>query len=140
MRGSTLYICFSLLRHCAYKTLLRRSQCGQRWIYFAEMLQLQHRQLATERRAEGGGGGGETRRKSANLFLCSLSWQLEAEKVGGWEKGDHYCEALFLITLSANVFSIVFPFLIELKVYIPEPWTRSWKKCQRMTSSLKCLS
>ena len=44
-----------------------------------------------------------------------MSWQLEAEKVGGWEKGDHYSEALFLITLRANVFSIVFPFFDRIK-------------------------
>ena len=83
------------IRHCCDDHNLGREVGGFRRV----VLQLQHRQLATERRAEVGGGGGDARRKSANLFLCSLSWQLEAEKVGGWEKGDHYSEALFLITL-----------------------------------------
>ena len=44
-----------------------------------------------------------------------MSWQLEAEKVGGWEKGDHYSEALFLITFMSKCFFFCLPFFDRIK-------------------------
>ena len=138
MRGSTLYICFSLLRQDTVATITIWAEVGGFW---RVVLQLRHRQLATEK--ESSRKRWRRRRDQTEkckpvplqLELAAWSWK------GGWlgERWSLFWSPVF-DDITSKCFSIVFPFLIELRVCIPEAWTRSWKRCQRMTSSLKCLS